>query len=428
MVDTKPKRGFIARVEQKKDLSFLVSLNHCHYCDEKLGFFTCGREADEREVIAKVVHSVKKYHVINTDFRCLSVTIPVISEGGMRKVWCPRSFRKIEPSIPPSSDVIDCLYHCPQMGTRYVNKLPEWNAKVDSLVLKFQGERILTASAKNFLLYDERYSKFDFAESQVRQTAEKKKQQTAAAAATASKETFGSVLARRLNGGVAKKLEILPSNSSSADLEAVAGGSTSRPSSSKHRHKSSSTEVDEGGDSSHRSSRSKHRTGSRTRSSEEKTVETTSSTSSKAPRVPSLKLGTDTHKTVSPMNSHRSSDGQMNSHRSSDGSNSICTSRSPPNTGRSVSGEGGLHSSNNSPRREHRASSSRRSKKPPRPRDAADLAILQFGKSTPTRFVLDFKYPLSPIQAFGIALSTFGSENALRDRGSPKKGGTWGDS
>ncbi len=55
----------------------------------------------------------------------------------------------------------------------------------------------------------------------------------------------------------------------------------------------------------------------------------------------------------------------------------------------------------------------------------ADLAILQFGKSTPTRFVLDFKYPLSPIQAFGIALSTFGSEAALRDRASPKKS-HWG--
>ena len=36
----------------------------------------------------------------------------------------------------------------------------------------------------------------------------------------------------------------------------------------------------------------------------------------------------------------------------------------------------------------------------------ADLAILQFGKSTTNKFVLDFKYPLSPIQAFGIALSS----------------------
>lgn len=36
--------------------------------------------------------------------------------------------------------------------------------------------------------------------------------------------------------------------------------------------------------------------------------------------------------------------------------------------------------------------------------------MLQFGKSTATRFVLDFKYPLSPLQAFGIAISTFASD------------------
>ena len=34
-------------------------------------------------------------------------------------------------------------------------------------------------------------------------------------------------------------------------------------------------------------------------------------------------------------------------------------------------------------------------------------AIMQFGKVTSSRYVLDFKYPLSPIQAFGIALTAF---------------------
>jgi len=33
--------------------------------------------------------------------------------------------------------------------------------------------------------------------------------------------------------------------------------------------------------------------------------------------------------------------------------------------------------------------------------------VLQFGKTSPTRFTLDFKFPLSPLQAFGIALSSF---------------------
>ncbi len=36
--------------------------------------------------------------------------------------------------------------------------------------------------------------------------------------------------------------------------------------------------------------------------------------------------------------------------------------------------------------------------------------ILQFGKCSPTRFTLDFKYPLSPLQAFGIALASFATD------------------
>lgn len=37
----------------------------------------------------------------------------------------------------------------------------------------------------------------------------------------------------------------------------------------------------------------------------------------------------------------------------------------------------------------------------------ADDAILQFGKSLPDEYVLDFRYPLSPLQSFAIALSTY---------------------
>ena len=32
---------------------------------------------------------------------------------------------------------------------------------------------------------------------------------------------------------------------------------------------------------------------------------------------------------------------------------------------------------------------------------------MQFGKCSLSRFVLDFKYPLSPLQAFGVALASF---------------------
>ena len=37
-----------------------------------------------------------------------------------------------------------------------INKLPDWNAEVESLVLRFQGNRVLSSSSKNFLLYEER--------------------------------------------------------------------------------------------------------------------------------------------------------------------------------------------------------------------------------------------------------------------------------
>jgi hypothetical protein len=39
-----------------------------------------------------------------------------------------------------------------------------------------------------------------------------------------------------------------------------------------------------------------------------------------------------------------------------------------------------------------------------------DEAVMQFGKNSPTRFTLDFRFPLSPLQAFGIALAAFAYE------------------
>jgi hypothetical protein len=44
---------------------------------------------------------------------------------------------------------------------------------------------------------------------------------------------------------------------------------------------------------------------------------------------------------------------------------------------------------------------------------AVERSVLQFGKTSNTRFVLDFKYPLSPLQAFGIAISTFASDDVI---------------
>jgi hypothetical protein len=164
-VDSRPKCGYVARVERQRDGSFLVCLDYCHLCDQKLGKFCCGRSPIEREVVARVHHSVKRYKKVNMEFRCLSVTIPTISKSGTRKVWCPRSFRKVNPSIPNSADVTEALSCTPKMGMKLVSKLPEWNAEANNLVVRFQGSgRILVASAKNFLLYEQKYSTMDFAE------------------------------------------------------------------------------------------------------------------------------------------------------------------------------------------------------------------------------------------------------------------------
>jgi hypothetical protein len=38
---------------------------------------------------------------------------------------------------------------------------------------------------------------------------------------------------------------------------------------------------------------------------------------------------------------------------------------------------------------------------------SSEDAIFQFGKSLPEEYVLDFRFPLSPLQSFAIALSTY---------------------
>lgn len=164
-IDSKPKCGYVAKVERQRDSSFLVSLEYCHLCDERLGKFCCGRSRMEREVVARISHSVKRYKKVNMEFRCISVTIPTISKSGTRKVWCPRSFRKVNPSLPNSADVNEALSCTPKMGMKLVSKLPEWNEDANNLVVRFQGSgRILVASAKNFLLYEDKYSVLDFGE------------------------------------------------------------------------------------------------------------------------------------------------------------------------------------------------------------------------------------------------------------------------
>ena len=38
---------------------------------------------------------------------------------------------------------------------------------------------------------------------------------------------------------------------------------------------------------------------------------------------------------------------------------------------------------------------------------SAEYIVLQFGRTDDSSFTLDFRYPLTPLQAFGIAMSSF---------------------
>jgi hypothetical protein len=150
-----PKVGYIARLEKQKDLSYLLCLNYCHLCDSRLGCFTCGRGGREREVIAKISHHFRLFRPVNLQYRCVNVYIPSISRSGKRKIWCPRSFRlAYGDTLSPDVDVNTAISTDRQQESYMIfrNKLPEWNQDLQSLVVKFHGNRILTASARNFLL------------------------------------------------------------------------------------------------------------------------------------------------------------------------------------------------------------------------------------------------------------------------------------
>ena len=151
--------GYGASVSRQKDKSFLVTLNTCHYCDNKLGKMTCGKGVYNREVVAKVKHKVRRFKVTNADMRCIMVSFPYLGSVprriNERNIWCPRSIRNAVPFLPVDADTITGVEVHPNR-VACINKLPEWNAEIESLVLRFQGNRVLSSSSKNFLLYEER--------------------------------------------------------------------------------------------------------------------------------------------------------------------------------------------------------------------------------------------------------------------------------
>ena len=89
--------GYGASITRQKDKSFLISLNSCHYCDNKLGKMTCGHGCYNREVVAKVKHRVRRFKVTNSDIRCIMASFPYLGSVpkriSERNIWCPRSIR-----------------------------------------------------------------------------------------------------------------------------------------------------------------------------------------------------------------------------------------------------------------------------------------------------------------------------------------------
>lgn len=151
----RPTSGFVASLVRQSDSSYHICLRGCRLCDNRLGHYTCGRGVGQREVIAKILHYTKRFRLANTEMRCLTVNVPHVSHTGTRAIWCPRSLRIENPSLPMSAEVSEAIAQKPHLRTKFVSKLAEWSTELGCLVLKFPGNRVLCASSKNFLLQEE---------------------------------------------------------------------------------------------------------------------------------------------------------------------------------------------------------------------------------------------------------------------------------
>jgi hypothetical protein len=148
-----PIRGHIARLERQEDKSYLLTLNQCHLCDKMLGHFHCGRGELEREVIARISHYFKVFRPCNAEYRYFQIHIPFISKYGKRKIWCPRAFHRSNAQLGNEVNVNEAIKRDGKASIVLKSKPPIWNAELKSLVVKFQGNRVLIPSVKNFMLY-----------------------------------------------------------------------------------------------------------------------------------------------------------------------------------------------------------------------------------------------------------------------------------
>lgn len=309
LLDNVPKKGFFARLQCQRDKSYMLHLNHCHLCDFRLGFFSCGRSVQEREVVARISHFYQRFREINLDYKCIKVQIPAISKSGKRKIWCPRAFKNSFSDFCQDGTIESFIKELDNSSMFcFKNELPEWNEDLGSLVVRFQGNRILTPSARNFLLV---WCQND----------------TIVASSRSSSRSI-SPLQLRGEAGSGKSIE-----NEAMRLEV--------------RPKRSPSEIAIG-----------------------HSIANNPQINSSNPSTPLC----TTRKTNSFLESPKL--------------------RSRSNTMSSIPSSRRINSSGGE-----------------KQKDVHSEAVLQFGKSSPTRFTLDFRYPLSPLQAFGIALTSF-VENA----------------
>lgn len=488
-----PQSGSIARLERQPDDSFLLSLNYCNLCDLKLTRFRCGRQSHEREVVARILHTVKKYRKLNMEFRSISVSIPAVSISGTRKVWCPRSFRMVHPNIAASTNVNEAIKLYPKMSQKLVSKLPEWNSEAGNLVVKFEGTgRILTASAKNFILLEERFAVMDFAAEQFSSTSTVLEELTKVAdedgltsqecnsMSSSSNNSFSpvpsfrsiSIAPIKSNRQLYTKYEsfrvdacwdefdlearLVPNSYASIASPVVSPGIKGTPIASKQSKSNSSKSR---GNSVDLSSLDEI-----CRSTKKKSSSSRNETKEPSPLI----IGS-----IDDTGLSHSKDSIKGSSKDSNGKNDInsCMDKSPIRMNSRSSSKDGhmdyrdqLESGDRVDSRDRRIKSTKsldtavKDKRPkgnycvlvrllilsfmilhdhlPFPPDhcthlpspstgltvtSSDQphAIVQFGKTSPSRYVLDFKFPMSPLQAFAVALSVFAYDDAAKSR-SPK--------
>jgi hypothetical protein len=312
-IDSVPRKGYFARMQRQKDQSYMLFLNHCHLCDYRLGFFCCGRSEQEREVVVRISHFYQRYQAINLDYKCIKVQLPAISKSGKRKIWCQRAFGNAFTGSSGKGTIESCIKELDANSVFcFKNELPDWNADLNSLVIHFQGNRILTPSVRNFLLI---WAKDD----------------NSSVISRSSSRSISSLQTRSdTTASSGEKPSEVRTKRSSSDF--VIGNTASAPSSPRVQN----------------------------------TMEFPASRTSPSVDSPKLRGRANSANTYKPL---------------------------------------------------RRISSTNEKAKDPH-----SEAVLQFGKTSATRFTLDFRYPLSPLQAFGIALASFASESNSSQSSSHSEG------